>query len=337
MEGLPAPHAWTMWRRTLGRTVVMTALATAGMLLTQGAGEAAVAAPGGTVLTGVTVNGSLGVIPELDAYQGSAGGKAPYVVMDYRDWAHTPDFPAGFANLAASRGATPMLTWEPWDYSAGVNQPAYRLSAITAGTHDALIRRWAAQITAWGRPLMLRFAHEMNGDWYPWSEGVNGNTAGQYVAAYRHVVSVVRAAGATNVTWVWSPNVAYAGSVPISRLYPGDAYVDWTALDGYNFGTTRSTGWQSFEQVFGASITQVRAVSRKPLMLGEVGSAEQGGDKAAWIADLFTRMAARPEIRAYVWFNHDKEADWRIQSSDASRTAYAKAVAAARYVGQDRR
>ena len=313
--------------------VVMATLSVAGLLLTQAAGEAAVGAPSGKVLTGVTVDGELGVIPELDAYQGSAGGKAPVVVMDYRDWAHTPDFPSDFANIAASRGATPMLTWEPWDYSAGVNQPAYRLSAITAGAYDALIKRWASQIKLWGKPLMLRFAHEMNGNWYPWSEGVNGNTAGQYVTAYRHVVGVVRAAGATNVTWVWSPNTAYAGSVPISRLYPGDAYVDWTALDGYNFGTVRGSGWQSFEQVFGASISQVRALSSKPFMLGEVGSAEQGGDKAAWITDFFSRMAARPEIRAFVWFNHDKEADWRIQSSAASRISYANAVAAARYVG----
>lgn len=67
-------------------------------------------------------------------------------------------------------------------------------------------------------------------------------------------------------------------------------------------------------------------------MISEVGSAEQGGNKAAWISDFFSRLAARPEIRGVIWFNHDKEADWRIQSSDASRIAYAAAVANARYV-----
>jgi beta-mannanase len=213
-----------------------------------------------------------------------------------------------------------------------VDQPAYRLSAIANGAYDAYVRRWASQIKAWGKPLMLRFAHEMNGNWYPWAEGVNGNAAGQYVAAYRRVVGTFRAAGVTNVTWVWSPNVAFPGSVPIARLFPGAAYVDWTGLDGYNWGTAAASGWQSFEQVFGASITQVRALSAKPLMLAEIGSAEQGGDKAAWITDFFARLAARPEVRGFVWFNHDKEADWRVQSSDASRIAYAKAVAASRYV-----
>jgi len=112
------------------------------------------------------------------------------------------------ADLVVGRGATPLLTWEPWNSAAGVNQPTYRLSAIANGTHDALVRRWATQIKAWGKPLMLRFAHEMNGNWYPWSEGVNGNAAGQYVPAYRRVVTLFRSVGVTNVTWVWSPNVA---------------------------------------------------------------------------------------------------------------------------------
>ena len=278
------------------------------------------------------MDGALGTVPELDAYTGSAGGKRPSVIMDYRDWAHNPNFPTDFADLVAGRGATPLLTWEPWNYGAGVNQPTYRLSAIANGTHDALVRRWATQIKAWGKPLMLRFAHEMNGNWYPWSEGVNGNAAGQYVPAYRRVVSLFRSVGVTNVTWVWSPNVAYPGSVPISRLFPGDAYVDWTGLDGYNGGTTEASGWQSFEQVFGPSITQVRALSAKPLMLAEIGSAEQGGDKAAWITDFFARLAVRPEVRGFLWFNHDKEADWRVQSSDASRIAYVAGISASRYV-----
>jgi Glycosyl hydrolase family 26 len=312
---------------------VVIALVAVGTLLGQGVSEAAVTPPAGSVWTGVTVDGALGTVPELDAYQGSAGGKKPAVIMDYRDWAHTPDFPSDFGDLAVSRGATPMLTWEPWDYTGGTTQPAYRLSTISAGSWDTLIRRWATQVKAWGKPLLLRFAHEMNGTWYPWAEGVNGNAAGQYVPAFRRVVSLFRSVGATNVTWVWSPNTVFAGSAPLTRLYPGDAYVDWTALDGYNWGTNAASGWQTFEQVFGPSITQVRALSGRPFMLGEIGSAEEGGDKAAWITDFFGRMAARPEIRAFVWFNHAKEADWRIQSSDASRIAYANAVAAPRYLG----
>ena len=323
----------TGWRRRAGMSCIVAVVLVLAELMLTGTSAAAVFAPAaGVVYPGVTVDGTRGEIPELDAYTGSAG-KRPMVIMDYRDWAHTPDFPADFANLVVARGATPLLTWEPWSYTGGAAQPGYRLSAIAGGGYDAYIRHWAAQVKAWNKPVMLRFAHEMNGDWYPWSERVNGNAPGQYVTAYRHVVDLFRAAGARNVTWVWSPNVSYPGTTSLAALYPGSAYVDWTGLDGYNFGTTTATGWQSFDQVFGASIGQIRAVSTKPLMLAEVGSAEQGGDKSAWISDFFGQLAAHPEIRAYMWFNHDKEADWRVQSSDASRLAYAAGVAAARYAG----
>jgi hypothetical protein len=103
----------------------------------------------GKVYAGVTVDGALGMVPELDAYTGLAGGKRPSVIMDYRDWAHNPNFPTDFADLVVGRGATPLLTWEPWNFAAGVNQPTYRLSAIASGTHDALVRRWATQIKGW--------------------------------------------------------------------------------------------------------------------------------------------------------------------------------------------
>lgn len=109
------------------------------------------------------------------------------------------------------------------------------------------------------------------------------------------------------MTRAWSPNTAHPGSVPISGPFPGDAHVDRTALDGYNRGTT-AAGWQSFEQVFGPSIAQVRALSARPLMLAEVGSTEQRGNKAG-LDHRLLRPAGRPEVRGFVWFNHDKEAD----------------------------
>src|SRR5436853_485094 len=82
------------------------------------------------------------------------------------------------------------LAWLPWVTTGGVGRPAYALRAIAAGEHDAYVREWARAAAAWGGPLYLRFAHEMNGDWYPWSVGVNGNTSADYQAAWRHVVDI---------------------------------------------------------------------------------------------------------------------------------------------------
>src|SRR5262249_11875758 len=100
----------------------------------------------------------------------------------YKSFADAPRFDRTLAAKARDRGDSPMVTWEPWDASGGVNQPDYSLRAIADGRYDALIRAWARDIKAYGSPVWLRFAHEMNGYWYPWSEGVNGNAPGSYVA-----------------------------------------------------------------------------------------------------------------------------------------------------------
>ena|SRR5947207_13491520 len=92
--------------------------------------------------------------------------------------------------------------------------------------------------------------HEMNGNWYPWSEQVNGNTAGEFVLAWQHVHALFTIQGVTNVTWVWCPNVDYPGSTPLHELYPGDASVVWAGMDGYYWGSIQRHVWQPFSSVF---------------------------------------------------------------------------------------
>jgi hypothetical protein len=295
--------------------------------------ETAATQPSGSVLFGVTAEGVPWDLSQLDAFQ-AAAGKRPSLVMWYQDFAHFPDFDPNLPQRILDRGALPMLTWEPWDYTGGTVQPTYALGRIIDGTHDAQIQRWASEIAAWNRPLFLRFAHEMNGSWNSWSEGVNGNQPGQYVTAWRHVREIFRRAGASNVTWVWSPNVVYSNSPPLAPFYPGDYYVDRVALDGYNWGNYYSywQAWLSFEEIFGPGIAQLRALTAKPVMVGEVASIEFGGDKAAWIQDMFTALKNHPEIVSFTWFNHNKETDWRIQSSARAQTAFAAGISDPRYI-----
>jgi beta-mannanase len=228
-----------------------------------------------------------------------------------------------------------MITWEPWgDGSLGPEQPAYALAHLLRGDFDGYVRHWAEGAKAWGEPLLLRFAPEMNGDWNSWSPGINGNTASEYVAVWRHVHAIFESVGAANVEWVWSPNASFRGSTPIGRLYPGDAYVDWVGIDGYNWGTSRpGTHWQTFAEVFQPTIRAMRGITHKPLMLAEVGSAEQGGNKARWISGFFASLRQNRDILAFVWFDYDKEADWRLDSSPPARASFAAHVAARRYLG----
>lgn len=276
---------------------------------------------------GATLPGLPSDTSGLDSLTASLG-RAPSLVMWYAAWSDGAAFPATAAARVAATGATPVVTWEPWNPAYGADQPAYALDRITAGDFTTYETSWAKQIKAYGKPVVLRFGHEMNGSWYPWSAQANGNTASDYVAAWRQVRSVFNRQKVTNVTWSWSPNVPYPGSTPMASLYPGDAYVDQVALDGYNWATLQpGSTWTSFWEVFSAGVQEIRAVTTKPLYVGEVGCPEDGGDKAAWVRDMFTALGQHPEVRGFTWFDFDKEADWRIDSSPASLDAFRTGLA----------
>ncbi len=281
--------------------------------------------------SGSTETGSFGValpglptnLVALNAFE-KLVGRSVSIVSYYQDFASGPDFNAQAATAIWDLGATPMLAWEPEDSNGPItDQPAYSLESIISGAHDALITRWADEVAAWGKPILLRFAPEMNGNWNPWSPGVNGNQTAQYVEAWRHVHDIFSKAGAANVVWVWDPSVVYRGSTPLAELYPGNAYVNMVGLDGYNWGTSRPTQtWESPQEVFGPTVLNVRRITNLPIVLCEVASTEDGGNKAQWITEFFAYLKMTPAIRGFVWFNFNKETDWRIQSSPASERAF---------------
>jgi beta-mannanase len=242
--------------------------------------------------------------------------------------------PAGLAAVGA-RGVVPLISWEPW---AGVyGDPAWTLRrAVLSGRHDAYVDAWARGLAAFGRPVLLRFGHEMHHSAYPWAEGVNGTTATDYLDAWHHLRRRFAAQGAGNVRWVWNPNTLGAGSVEdharaYARFYPGDDAVDWVGLDVYNTGPELDWGaprWRPFDEVLAAPYAAVGRVSRRPLLLPEVGCAEAGGSKAAWIGDALAAetLTRFPRVRALVWFDAPKEQPWHLDSSAASRAAWTAAL-----------
>ena len=258
-----------------------------------------------------------------------AAHKHASIVMWYSDWQQGPP-PLEQLRAVAQRGSTPEITWEPWDSTKAlyVSQPRYQLRNIVNGKFDSYIRAWAAELAAWGKPVRLRFAQEMNGNWYPWSETANGNHAGQFVRAWRHVHDLFAAAGATNVKWVWSP----VSGAP-REYFPGNRYVNVVGLTCLNGGTTAfHRGWRSFASICGNSIRELHALAPNlPIEISEVASAEAGGNKAAWIKGMFAYLGQHPEVKAVVWFNLRKQANWPIESSGAAARAFAGAVAARRY------
>jgi hypothetical protein len=249
-------------------------------------------------------------------------------------------FPTTPFNDIRAHGAIPFFSWGSESIPHSVNEPNFQLSDVIAGTYDSYIQSIATAAKNWGKPFFLRFNWEMNGNWFPWSEGVNGNQPGEYVAAWRHVHDIFTSVGASNASWVWCPYVnGSAASPTLGSLYPGDAYVDWTCLDGFNWGTgpSSATGqWRSFDFLYNPlyhQITDTIAPS-KPLVIGEVASSEIGGSKAGWIHNMFMHLPVDyPKIRGLVWMEqYDGAMDWPIETSTTATSEFATGIQSSAYV-----
>ncbi len=242
-------------------------------------------------------------------------------------------FPTVPIDNARKSGAIPFLSWSTLR-SDDPGNSAYSPAAVAAGRQDAAIRAFADAARAWGKPFFLRFDYEMNGGWFPWGSKYGSNTAADVVAMWRHVHDVFVSAGATNATWVWcpvaDPTRAYT---PLASLYPGDRYVDWTCIDGYNTNTPR----RSFSNVMAATYDEIQAIAPgKPMVIGETGSTERGGSKAAWISDMFDVLPTRfPAVRGLSYFNKNASApydDMALDTSPSALQAFAAGVAATNYL-----
>jgi mannan endo-1,4-beta-mannosidase len=205
----------------------------------------------------------------------------------------------------------PLISWQPHRQS---------VRSIADGEHDDYIRSWADGVAAASGLVYIRPFPEMNGDWVSW----NGDPD-TLRAAWRRIAAIFDEAHASNVRWVFSPNVTDEPRTDANRLeryYPGHDVVDVLALSGYNWGTTREyIGWRSFEQIFDGAYERLTALGDQNVWLAEIASSEEGGDKAAWITAMLDSTAF-DRVAAVVWFNEAKEADWRLESSEDSLAAF---------------
>ncbi len=173
----------------------------------------------------------------------------------------------------------------------------------------------------------------MNGDWFPWAEDANGNRPGEFVRAWRHVHDIFGEVGATNPIWVWCPNVDFEDKFrDLRSLYPGNGYVEWTCLDGYNSGTNpaKHDRWRSFDQLYRHSYEEIvtQIAPAKPMILGEVASSEQGGSKAQWISEMLRDLPVDyPKVRGLVWFDkYENGMDWPLETSQSAIEAFAAGI-----------
>jgi mannan endo-1,4-beta-mannosidase len=229
-------------------------------------------------------------------------GRQPNLVSYYSAW--DAPFQAGFASSATKHGALTLVQIDPKNVS---------LAKIAAGRYDKYLHSYATAVKAFRARVVLSFGHEMNGNWYSWS---NRHTPAKvFVAAWRHVVTVFRNAGATNATWLWTVNVIdQHNTIPIvspAPWWPGSRYVNWVGIDGYYYQSS-----QSFSQVFGPTIAAVRELTGDPVLISETGVAPSAGQPAK-ISDLFSGVRSFG-LLGFVWFDENTQGRvWRINSQAA--------------------
>lgn len=274
-------------------------------------------------------------------------GVSPNMVGYFSGW--DEDFRANAVTRSWQKGRLPLLTWESrpiGDANNVVESPAYSLPKIIAGDFDAYLHKYAKDIVATGLPLAIRLDHEMNGNWYPWSEldgkggTINGNNPGDFVKMWRHVHDIFQQEGANDlVIWDWSPNIVNKLSPSLrsadylKSLYPGDDYVDWVGVSGYLRPPYLNGQQYTFDYTFTPTLNMLRDTTKKPIILSEIGASEIGGHKAAWVTDFFQALG-RPEnqdVIGFSWFNlaitsyvqgERATNDWRIDSRSDSLSAF---------------
>jgi len=277
----------------------------------------------------------------------SEAGKSVSIINFFASWTYgsatngTETFPATAMTDIRNHGSIPLFTWQPQNGNLGTTQ-SFNLSNIINGVYDPYITNWAAAAKAWGHPFFLRFAHEMNGSWYPWSEGTNGNTKGQYVEMWHHVHDLFSKMGATNATWVWCVNTPYSTSTPIDGLYPGDNYTDWISMDAYNRG---GSGNQDFTNLIGETYDELENLAGvkgvydvapcKPIMIAENGTVEYTNySKALWFTNALGDYLKYifPQVKAYCYFNQNKNGYTNeINSSPGAQAAFAWSIGLSYY------
>lgn len=314
-------------------------------VMMQGAGAGAEASGSATLLWGFAIEGCPVTEARLKKLQADTGIQ-PDIIVFFLQWPKPGPvpkdaFPRASLEAIWNQGAVPCVTWEPMFLEQG-RGIAVSYRQILEGRYDRYLVTFARGARDWGKPFMIRLAHEMNLRRYHWgtdAAGFGPESPGIYRKIFRHVVKIFRDEGATNVRWVFCPN---AESVPrpsgtgtnawnrAGNYYPGDDFVDILGMDGYNWGTTQTkakqgwdSSWLGFDRIFGELHAELKALAPgKPIMVFETACAGRGGDPDRWTSGLLDQ-ARRWRLRGVCWFQVDKEQDWRLRGTSVARVVKA--------------
>jgi hypothetical protein len=307
--------------------------------------------PAGSLYHGVYPGGTTGEEDDItptstDQYEATVGHKVAWVYFS-DNWYKSSTFPAATVAWIAARGSVPYIRLMlRSNIDPGSVETSFTLDRIIKGDFDPQLSAWAKDAARFGKPVMAEYGTEVNGDWSPWNGSYNGagTTTGfgdptkpdgpeRFVAAYRHIIDVMRQQKAYNVSWVYhvdaisSPDVAWNS---MAAYYPGDGYIDWLALSAYGAQDSSDDQGQSFRELVDAGYPVLAKVSpAKPIIIAEMGTDVRNTvmSPVTWSKAALTDLFAKrwPRIVGFSWWDerwaNDEDpaddTDMRIQDSPA--------------------
>jgi mannan endo-1,4-beta-mannosidase len=239
-------------------------------------------------------------------------GRHPNIALYFSKWQQP--FGTSFAQEAWANGAVVLVQMDPF---------TARLSKIAAGKQDFYLKDFANEVRAFRHPVIISFAHEMNGSWYPW--GMGRAKPREFRRAWRHVVKVFRHYKADNVTWLWAIHSIGANLTTMHHYWPGKKYVNWVGLDGYYAQPT-----DNFQYIFGTTLKVIRKITMDPVLISETAAGPLTNDQPGKIANLFRGIRSH-HMLGMVWFDrHQNQGphhqDWRLEGNRPAIKAFVKAT-----------
>ncbi|HVQ88234.1 MAG TPA: glycosyl hydrolase [Actinomycetes bacterium] len=262
-------------------------------------------------------------LDDVTSYEAAAGRSVAWVFFS-NNWYRSRSFPLGKATWIRDHGSIPYVrlmlrhSSNERDRNDGADK-TFSLRRIVDGDFDRDLRSWANNARDFGSPILAEYGTEMNGFWFSWNATHNGDRRGAplFRRAYRHIIDVVRARGADNVSWVFHVNDSDQPSKPWNRLeryYPGDQYIDWLATSVYGALTPQENWNQSFARGMNRVYPRLRALApSKPIIVAEFG-VTKGNDRVdpiTWARRALDDLLGSrwPRVRGFSWWNETWEND----------------------------
>jgi len=260
---------------------------------------------------------------DVARYEQAVGKQAAWIYFS-DNWFESRKFPAVMCSWIRDLKKIPYVRLMlRSNVDQGHPEKTFSLQKIIAGDFDVDLRAWAHDAKSFASPILIEWGTEPNGNWFSWNGKWNGGAEegpARYIAAYRHIVDLMRAEGADNLQWVWHANWLDEPESTWNRFenyFPGKNYCAWVALSAYGPTTpTMRDGTESFAFKMREAYARLTKIAAgKPIIIAEFGCDLHNRhlDATSWAKAALENLLSNrwPEVIGFCWWNEGWQNDNR--------------------------